>query len=150
MIPLPDTRSGSRKDEPMKPAADPDQAFPALDAYLDALQAGRQPDKKDLLARHPELADILECLDALEQLAPAPENPADQPGPSDAATLVNEARQDIPARAPDSAAPPGGAGADFGKYVLLAEIGRGGMGVVYRALQKDLNRPVALKMILAG
>jgi serine/threonine protein kinase len=134
----------------MKPAADPDQAFPALEAYLDALQAGRPPDKKDLLARHPELANILECLDALEQLAPPLEDPADQPAPSDAATLVHEARQDIPARAPDSVVPPGGAGAAFGKYVLLAEIGRGGMGVVYRALQKDLNRPVALKMILAG
>jgi serine/threonine-protein kinase len=99
-----------------------------LDNYLSELQAGKQPDRAALLCAHPELAGSLKCLEALETLAP------DAIADFDPETADFE-RQSLPR--------------DFGPYELLEEVGRGGMGVVYKARQKALKRTVAIKMILA-
>ena len=62
-----------------------------------------------------------------------------------AATLRNEAREGA---APGSD-PLGGTGSRgrIGSFLIVREIGRGGMGVVYEATEEILNRKVALKVL---
>jgi serine/threonine-protein kinase len=102
-------------------------------AYLEAVRAGQAPDRQELLSRHPDLADDLAAFfadhDKLQRLAAPP-----SPGPT------GPALTDCP----------GSTVRYFGDYELLEKIAEGGMGVVWRARQVSLNRPVALKMIRAG
>jgi WD40 repeat protein/serine/threonine protein kinase len=85
---------------------------------------------------HPDLAGLEAFLAPAEELPVAP--PAER---SEATTLgcppVPPAQQ--PRRLPRVAG-----------YELVAELGRGAMGVVYQAVQCKAQRTVALKMILAG
>jgi tetratricopeptide (TPR) repeat protein len=112
--------------QPSAPVLDDPRLVAALDEYMDALEAGERPDRLAFLARHADVAAALAaCLDGVSLvLAGAPR------------LLSVEA---------DGPAPPHDG--PLGDFRLVREIGRGGMGVVYEAVQVSLGRPVALKVL---
>jgi serine/threonine-protein kinase len=113
--------------------------FALVDELLCAARTGRQVDIEQVARAHPELAHELRELWAVAQVA-------EEFGSLSAAADENENCVDAsPTR---SRFDPPALG--FGDYELYEELGRGGMGVVYRSRQKSLDRVVALKIVLAG
>jgi serine/threonine protein kinase len=112
---------------------DDSRVIAALEEYLSACEQGRRPGRSRFLGQHPEIADRLEeCLESLDYLRDA----ASHFGPlSLDATSPHRSSGEI---APNQR---------LGDYQLLREIGRGGMGVVYEAIQISLGRRVALKLL---
>jgi serine/threonine-protein kinase len=121
--------------------ADREQQLADLVAELtDRQQRGEVSDLDGLAGLHPELADELRQLWAAGQIA------AHFARLSSAVVPTRTQGNDGQAAPPSSSALP----RNFGDYELLAELGRGGMGVVYKAREKSLNRILALKMVLKG
>jgi eukaryotic-like serine/threonine-protein kinase len=113
-----------------------------LAGYLKAVDSGAAPDRAALLARHPDLADGLAEFfaeqDELERWA----GPLLDTGKGGYDTAG--AGQGVPLDARPEL------GLTFGDYDLLEMLGKGAMGIVYRARQRSLQRLVALKMVRAG
>lgn len=114
-----------------------DRLAEVLADLLEQHQRGQEADIDVMAGRHPDLALELRELWAAAQVAELGRRA------SQSVLTIDEPRAPViegPASLPRS----------FGDYELREELGRGGMGVVYKAWQKSLNRTVALKMILRG
>jgi WD40 repeat protein/serine/threonine protein kinase len=145
--------------ETLEFAPDDERLNQILAAYLDAQRDGRAVPKEELLRRHPDLVAELRSFFAdqehFHKLAEglsvfAPQGVPEPLNPAGAETLPPLPQDRSAASSAANADPPLDMVRYFGDYELLAEIARGGMGVVYKARQVSLNRLVALKMILAG
>jgi serine/threonine-protein kinase len=92
-----------------------------------------------VVKEHPDLADELRSLWGAVQIAEEFARPS-----------VEDVTIDRCPSGEEKAAAPSQLPRTMGDFELLEELGRGGMGVVYKARQKSLGRTVALKMILRG
>ena len=122
-----------------------------LAEFLEAEDTGRRPDRKEFIARHPQFAAELQEFFANQEGFSSLAEPLVPIAAASGSYPRGGSRRAEPVARDDSSFARGGSAARrFGNYELLDEIARGGMGVVFKARHAELDRIVALKMVLGG
>jgi serine/threonine protein kinase len=125
--------------------SDPDAAIELIyGEFLLREELGEAPELAEYAGTYPQHETRLRLQLDLHRALQSSTFNGDDPESDPCGTLASGSRSPEHAKK-RRCSPPAVAG-----YEILGEIGRGGMGVVYRARQRRLNRDVALKMILAG
>lgn len=101
-----------------------------LDEFLSQLRDGHQPKIDDFVARHPNYEpQIRQAFSAVLMV-------------EDSRSLADDERS-----ATDPVSQPFGQPERIGEFEIIREIGRGGMGLVFEAVQSSLDRRVAIKIL---
>ncbi|MEN6557167.1 MAG: serine/threonine-protein kinase [Thermoguttaceae bacterium] len=112
------------------PPSSEDELLKVVQQYMRELEAGRRPNRAQWIARYPQLQPALgDCLDGV--------------------CWMHETAASMKSEGSASAGLGGGLqpGMPLGDFQIVREIGRGGMGIVYEAIQLSLGRRVALKTL---
>ena len=130
--------------------ANTDQLDAIIADYLKRVDRGELVDRSRFILSHHSLAAQLQeffaDLDQIERQVETHRRAERTIGASDASgdgDTVSFVRLDSGHAVGGSAR-----GARFGDFDLLEELGRGGMGIVFKARQRSLNRTVCIKMML--
>jgi len=100
---------------------DEERLAEVLDRYVSDRREGKTVSHDEMIERHPSLAmELRECLPSVDFL--------DSPSSEVNTELIKS----------------------LAEFEIIETIGRGGMGIVYRARQKSLDREVALKVMRVG
>jgi eukaryotic-like serine/threonine-protein kinase len=101
----------------------------ALEAFCDAWVSGEDPDPNQFCEAYPEIkSQLREKIDAFIYAAQGLEAVRKENSPEDVPTGLKP-------------------GDSLGEFQIVRQIGLGGMGVVYEAVQTNLGRSIALKLL---
>ena len=105
-----------------------------VERFAESCRSGETPSVLETVRRYPhlgdELSEILPTIVALHEFKDA------ESAEREVLSCVGQPSMNVPQR--------------IGEYDLVRELGRGGMGVVYEAMQASLGRRVALKVLASG